>query len=132
MKPEYRPYDPQHVPATWPRTRLHSHTVSNPASAPNGKYLGTLRRTGFSPVLKEERVRPSRLPHWLTSLPDISGDINFSAPRKRERSTVMLNFFPLTTVRTHNPSSYTKMTNLSHFILNYGYCGKDTGFSPHW
>lgn len=132
MKPEYRPYDSQHAPAMRPRTRLHSHTISNPASAPNSKFLGTLRRTGFPPVLKGERGRPSRLPHWLTSLPDISGGINFPAPRKKERSAAMQSLFPLITVRTHNPSSYTKMTDLTGFILNYGYRGKDTGPNAHW
>lgn len=71
-------------------------------------------------------------PHWLTFLPDPSSGINFPASRRRERNAALQSFFPLTTVRTYNPSSYTKMTNLTGFMLNYGHCGKDIGFSPHW
>lgn len=129
MKPEYRPHHPRRVPAAWPGTRLHSRTIMNPASAPNGKSLGTLQGTGLSPVLMAERGRPSRLPGWLASLQGISGGISFPAPRKRERNAAMLSFF-------HKPLlgllPYNKMTHVTSFILNYGHCGKDTGFSPHW
>lgn len=93
------------------RTYLHSHIISNPASDTSSKFWGTLQRSGFPPILKE-RWRLSRLLDWLTPLHDISGGINFPVPGGRERIEAMITFFPLTTLKTHNTSSYTKMTIL--------------------
>lgn len=54
----------------------------------------------------------------------------FSKSKKKRIRYSYDEFLPPTTVRTDNPSPYIKITSLTGFMLNRGYCGKDTGFNP--